>query len=87
MTPAEWLTRCADRRAHEASVAAAQPDLARRRRRFAAERGWVCTFDDPMIQLRCSEVEALARQALGQPEPAPVPDHDQLALDLPPGRP
>ena len=86
MTPTEALALCQQLRTYEADRARRQPADASRARRFAASHGGTSTFDDPTITLRCSQLEALARQALGQPDPAPAPDHDQLALDLPPGR-
>lgn len=64
-------------RAWEATVAAGDPAGARRHERECAKRGTVPTHVDPVLQVRCSQLEALCCAVLGT-EPATTDPHPTL---------
>jgi len=76
---ARILERCAEARTYWTSAAEACPQFARADRKRAAVQGWVSEYDDPTIRVRVSELEALCRGVLGQPDPTPH-DETQPAL-------
>lgn len=63
--PERLLELCADQRTYWAGVEAVNPRLVRKQRSNAAADGWgaPALVDDPIITLRCSDVEAVARDA------------------------
>lgn len=64
MTPAEVLELCRKQRGWWQRWCETNPGDAARDRRIARERGWVARCDDPKLEVRCSELESLARVAL-----------------------
>lgn len=64
MTAAERaIERAAEARAYWARSEAADPDRARRDRKYAAEKGWASEYDDPNVVVRASVLEELAAAA------------------------